>query len=115
MRCLKRNKRVLYVCNWYKDDKIKKYNNPIEISINYQPTNSDGDLIALGLNFPMYMRIKADLKYYNNFKAGDRVYISKKPTNDFDGLCKDADYEVDSEPLKFINSIEITLKKLSGK
>ena len=50
MRCLKRNKRIIYLCNRYQDGKIVRYNPPIELAINYQATNSDGDLIALGLD-----------------------------------------------------------------
>lgn len=116
MRCLQRNKRTIYVCNRYQENLINKYTTPTPIKINYQATNSEGDLIALGTDFPMYMRIKADLKHEVNFKGGDRVYIKVVPTTEnFDGLCKDADYEVDSDPIISLNSIEVTLKKLSGK
>ena len=116
MRCLLRNKRTLYLCTRYQDGNIAKFNEPETIDINYQPTNSDGDLIALGLDFPMYMRIKADLQMGTKFHAKDRVYINKKPNSeDFDVLCKDADYEVMSEPIISLNSVEIDLKKLSGK
>lgn len=115
MRCMKRNKRKLYLCNRYQDGLIMKYGEPIELNMNYQATNSEGDLIALGLDFPMYMRIKTDLDVGVMFKANDRVYINTVPTASFDGLCKDADYEVDSDPIISLNSVEITLKKLSGK
>lgn len=116
MRCLKRNKRTLYVCNGYQDGNIKKYTEPTELNLNYQATNSDGDLIALGENFPMFVRIKADIQYANYFKAGDRVYINSIPDFEtFDVLCKDADYEVTSDPLISLNSVEVNLKKLSGK
>lgn len=115
MRCLQRNKRRLYLCNQYQDGYIEKYQKPIPINVNYQPTNSDGDLIALGMDFPMYMRIKADLKDGKLFHANDRVYINAEPSEPFDELCKDADYEVDSDPITSLNVVEITLKKLSGK
>jgi hypothetical protein len=115
MRNLLRNKRLLYVCNHYQDGRITKFHEPIPINVNYQATNSDGDLIALGMDFPMYMRIKADLSDVTNFKAEDRVYIMRTPSEPFDVLCKDADYEVDSDPIISLNSVEITLKKLSGK
>lgn len=116
MRCLKRNKRSLYLCVAYQDEDIMKFKSPVEIKVNYQATNSDGDLIALGLDFPKYMRIKADLKYANTFHPKDRVYIKNIPnTTYFNGLCKDADYEVDSDPRVSLNVVEITLKRLSGK
>lgn len=115
MRCLKRNKRLLYLCNRYQDGKIVKYKSPIELKINYQATNSEGDLIALGLDFPMYIRLKMDIPFGKMFNAHDRVYINHKPSVEFDELCKDADYEVDSDPIISLNVAEVTLKKLSGK
>ena len=33
----------------------------------------------------------------------------------YDELCKEADYQVDNEPIISLNSIEVTLKKLSAK
>ena len=130
MRCLKRNKRTIYLCTEYQDGEIAKYHEPQKIKINYQATNSDGDLVALGLDFPKYIRIKADLKYANVFHPKDRVYINTVPTpitttvvvddeeqeiEVYDELCKDADYEVDSDPIVSLNIVEITLKRLSGK
>lgn len=115
MRCLKRNKRTIFVCNHYQDGNIVKFKNPVEIKLNYQATNSEGDLIALGMDFPMYVRIKANLEDKDIFHAEDRVYIMRKPSEPFNVLCKDADYEVDSDPIISLNSIEVTLKKLSGK
>lgn len=115
MRCLQRNKRLLYVCEHYQDGYITKFKEPKEVLINYQATNSEGDLIALGMDFPKYIRIKTDLLEANTFHAEDRVYISIEPPQPFDELCKSADYEVDSDPIVSLNSIEITLKRLSGK
>lgn len=115
MRCLQRNKRPIYVSQHYQDGYITKFKEPQKVLINYQATNSEGDLIALGMDFPKYMRIKADLSYAGIFHANDRIYISVTPAKPFDDLCKDADYEVDSEPIVSLNSIEVTLKRLSGK
>lgn len=115
MRCLRRNKRVIYVCHEYQDNNIRKYTEPEEVRINYQPTNSDGDLIALGMDYPKYMRIKADKCYEKTFRPNDKVYIMKTPSKPYDKLCKDADYEVVSDPQVSLNSIEVTLTRLSGK
>lgn len=115
MRCLKRNKRLLYLCNRYQDGSIIKYQEPKELNINYQATNSEGDLIALGLDYPMYIRLKMDISFGDSWKANDRVYINNKPSEPFDELCKDADYEVDSDPIISLNYVEVTLRKLSGK
>ena len=116
MRTLKRNKRTIYLCTEYEDNGIAKYHEPQKIKLNYQATNSDGDLIALGLDYPKYMRIKTDLKYADTFHPKDRVYIKVIPNAEsFNALCKDADYEVDSDPRVSLNVVEITLKRLSGK
>ncbi len=116
MRCMKRNKRVIYLCTSYQDNDIRKFNTPQEIKLNYRVTNSEEDLIALGLDFPKYIRIKADLKYSNTFHPKDRVYVRVQPNIDnFDVLCKDADYEVDGDPIISLNVVEVTLKRLSGK
>ena len=115
MRCLQRNKRTLYWCSEYEENNISKYTNPKALKLNYQATNSEGDLIALGKDFPMYIRIKTDVGYAGMFKAGDRFYINTKPATPFNVLCKDADYEIDSDPIVSLNTIEITLRKLSGK
>lgn len=115
MRSLARNKRELYLCTEYQENDLSKYHSPILLKLNYQATNSEGDLIALGMDYPMYIRIKTDTQYKNTFKAGDRVYIGIKPNQPFDELCKDANYEVDSDPIVSLNVVEVTLKKLSGK
>lgn len=115
MRCLMRNKRELYWCSEYEENGISKYTEPEKMRANYQATNSEGDLIALGMDFPMYIRVKVDITDAHKFKAGDRFYIGVKPNKTFDVLAKDADYEIDSDPIISLNSVEITLKKLSGK
>lgn len=115
MRCMIRNKRTIYVCERYQDNKISKYKEPIKLDVNYQCTNSEGDLIALGLNYPEYIRIKTDLDKLSLFHPHDRVYVGVKPNETFDELCKDATYEVDSDPIISLNVVEVTLQKLSGK
>ena len=115
MRCLKRNKRLIYLCQQYEDRGISKYKEPVELYVNYQSTNSESDLIALGTEFPMYIRIKVDVSTAAMFHTGDRVYLSIKPSEKFDILCKDANFEVDSEPMISLNTVEVVLKKLSSK
>ena len=114
MRCLQRNKRNIYLCTQYEKNGIRLFKKPTLIEINYQSTNSDSDLIALGMEYPMYARIKADLEYKDMFHTGDRVFINTS-IEKYDELCKEADYQVDSEPIISLNSIEVTLKKLSAK
>lgn len=113
MRNLKRNKRKLYLCQKYRDGNLDKYNKPIEIYENFVPTNSDGDLISLGMEYPMYLRIKTSSKEVDLFHPKDRLYVYKNKPTEHDELCEDADYEVYKEPLLFINELEVMLKRLS--
>lgn len=114
MRNLRRNKRRLYLCQKYQDGLLNKYKEPIELYRNYLPTNSDGDLISIGMEYPMYLRIKTTIDDKDLFHPKDRVYVYKNIPDEHDVLCKDADYEVYKEPMLFINGIEIMLKRLSS-
>lgn len=113
MNNLKRNKRKLYLCNKYEDDDKYFYRQPIELYENYLPTNSNGELITLGLEYPMYLKIKTSIREKDLFHPKDRLYVYKQPPEEFDKLCDDADYEVYKEPLQFINEYEVMLKRLS--
>lgn len=114
MRNLQRNKRKLYLCQKEIKDDLELFKEPLELRENYIPTNSDGDLISIGMDYPMYLRIKTNIKEKDLFHAGDRVYVYKKPSDDFDNLCKDADYEVYKRPMLFINELEVMLRRLSS-
>lgn len=113
MRNLRRNKRKLYLCQKYTDNLIDKFKEPIELWENYVPTNSEGDLISMGMEYPMYLRIKTNVSERNLFHAKDRLYVYVQP-NKNDPLCKDADYEVESEPMPYLNDMEVVLKRLSS-
>lgn len=113
MNNLKRNKRKLYLCNKYEDNGKYFYRQPIELYENYLPTNSNGELITLGLEYPMYLKIKTSIREKDLFHPKDRLYVYKQPPEEFDELCDDADYEVYKEPLQFINEYEVMLKRLS--
>ena len=114
MRNLRRNKRKLYLCQKYQDGMLDKYKEPMLLFENYVPTNSEGDLISMGMEYPMYLRIKTDISEKDLFHAKDRLYVYVDKPDVHDDLCKTADYEVESEPMIFINEIEVVLHKLSG-
>lgn len=114
MRTLKRNKRDIYLCQKYQDGNLTKFKEPILLKENYLPTNSDGDLIAIGMNYPKYLRIKTDISEKDLFHAKDRLYVYKKPPEKHDVLCRDADYEVYKKPNLYINEMEIMLYRLSS-
>lgn len=114
MRILRRNKRKLYLCQKYQDGLIDKYKEPIELYENYLPTNNEGDLISLGMSYPMFLRIKTTLDRKELYHAGDRIYIYNELPEEHDVLCKNADYEIYKDPMIFLNEMEIMLHKLSG-
>lgn len=114
MRNLRRNKKPLYLCKKYQDNLLVKYKEPIPLYMNYEPTNSDGDLISLGERYPMYLRIKTDISHKNTFHPKDRLYVYKDLPKEFNSLCKDADYEVSEEPMIYINEVEVILHRLSS-
>lgn len=113
MRTLARNKRKLYLCQQITDGNLIKYSEPIELYENYVPTNSDGDLISLGLEYPMYLRIKTNIEEKDLFHPKDRLYVYNEPPTEYDELCENADYEVNKQPSLFINEMEVMLKRLS--
>ena len=113
MRNLRRNKRPLYVCQKYQDGLLEKFKEPILKWENYVPTNSDGDLISIGMEYPMYLRIKTSICEKTTYHAGDRIYVYKDIPSEHDSLCENADYEVYKDPMLYINEMEIMLHRLS--
>lgn len=114
MRNLRRNKRKLYLCQKYIDNNIDKYREPVLIHENYLPTNSEGDLISIGMDYPMYLRMKPEISEKDLFHEGDRFYIFTTPPVEYDEMCKDADYEIYKKPMIHLESMEVMLKRRSG-
>jgi len=114
MRNLRRNKRKLYLCQKYIDNNIDKYREPVLIHENYLPTNSEGDLISIGMDYPMYLRMKPEISEKDLFHEGDRFYIFTEPPKTHDVMCKNADYEIYKKPMIHLESMEIMLKRRSG-
>lgn len=114
MRTLERNKSLLYLCKKYEDGELIKYKKPEPYYENYTPTNTESDLIGIGMTYPMYLRIKSDIINKDRYKPGDKVYVYVVPPEEYDELAEDCDYIVDEEPLKTINQVEIRLKRLSS-
>lgn len=124
MRTQRRNKKLIYVCQKYQAGNITKYNPPIPIYENYAPTNSESDLLAMGMDYPKRLRIKTDDKILlagkwidrmEVYHEGDRVYVYVTPPKEHDVLCKDADYEVETKPIETINQLEVMLFNRNGK
>lgn len=116
MNSIKRNKRELYLCKKYIDPEtnVTKYKKPIKILINWQPISTDSEVLGLGIEYSKHIRIKCTNEEAKPFDHKDRVYIYTKLPKEFDEMCNDADYEVETKPLSTINQTEIMLQKLGG-
>ena len=109
---LVRNKRKFYLCK--KIANSTKFEKPIPKNLNYQPVNSVGEMLTLGEEYSMYLKIKCSPAQAADFSDKDRCYIYKQPEVEHNEMCDDADYVVDGEPIITLNEAEITLRKLSG-
>lgn len=114
MNSLKRNKQQLFLCKKTVINGITKYQEPIPIRTNYQPTNSVGEVIGIGTEYTQYLRIKDILSVGKQFSNGDRCYVYVNPPEEHDALCKNADFIVNGEPLLTLNQSEVRLKRLTG-
>lgn len=102
------------MCQKYEENGIDKYREPILIRENYLPTNSEGDLISIGMDYPMYLRMKPEISEKDLFHEGDRFYIYTTPPGIHDEMCRDADYEIYKKPMYHLDSMEIMLYRRSG-
>ena len=114
LRNLRRNKRKLYLCQKYIENGKDFFHEPVLIHENYLPTNSEGDLISIGMDYPMYLRMKPEISEKDLFHEGDRFYIFIEPPKEHDIICKNADYEIYKKPMIHIDSLEVLLKRRSG-
>lgn len=116
MNSLKRNKRELYICKRYVDSEtnVTKFKKPKKILINWQPISTDSEVLGLGIEYSKHIRIKSTVEEAKIFDYKDRIYIYNKPPKEFDEMCNDADYEVETKPLSTLNQTEIMLEKLGG-
>lgn len=116
MTTLKRQRKYFYWCERYieEETQIPKFKTPVKVFLDYQPTNSDAQILALGSEYSKYLRVTGNDKNIQKFRNLDRCYINVKPLKDFDGMCNDADFEVQGDPAKTDNEISLMLKKLSG-
>lgn len=110
MLSMTRNKRPIFLCK--KKENSLEFDEPIKLKVNYRPTYTSNDVLALGNNYNLYQTIKCTPKTASRFSFNDRIYM-KEPEN-FDSSCNDADFYVYGEPLITLNEAEITLRKLSG-
>lgn len=113
---LQRNKRLFYWCKRYIDEEtnVTKFKKPELLELNYQPTNSEAQVMALGTSYSKYLRVTGTGDEVKKISNKDRCYIYVDPPETFNEMCDDADYEVSGDPLITLNEGEFMLKKLSG-
>lgn len=109
---LRRNKRPIFLCK--KIQNSTKFNKPIKCNLNYRPANTVGEILTMGEDYSMYLKIKCEISQALKFQNGDKCYVYVNPPKIHDPLCKNADYIVDGSPLCTFNEAEIKLRKLSG-
>lgn len=116
MTTLKRQRKHFYWCERYIEQEtgITKFKKPKEVFLDYQPTNSDAQVLALGSEYSKYLKVTGNDEDIQKFKNLDRCYVYVNPQKEFDGMANDADFEVDGDPSKTDNEISLMLKKLSG-
>lgn len=115
MKTLHRNKRKMYVCELHEENKNKYYKEPIELYENWQLTNTDGELMNLGLELFNYARIRTSVEHAKYYHVGDRVYLYTTPPTEHDNKCKTADYQVYRDPIVTLNECTVWLQKVSGR
>lgn len=116
MTGIKRQRKHFYWCERYTDEttEITKFKKPIKVYLDYEPMNSDAQVLALGTEYSKYLQVVGNNNEIKKFKNLDRCYINIEPPKDFDGMCNDADFEVSGDPSRTENGISLVLKKLSG-
>lgn len=118
MVSLMRNKRSIYICTKYIDEKtnVTKFKKPKRsIRINWQPISSTGEVLSLGIEYSKFLRITGSKEDFKNIHNDDRVYVYVKPDLiNFNEMCEDADYKVSKSPIVTLNEGEVLLEKLSG-
>ena len=115
MKTLHRNKRKIYVCNVFSNGNIRNYSEPIPLMENWRVSNEYSDMANYGYDSYGYVRIRTSINHAKYYHLGDKVFIFNTPPDEYDVLCKDADYEVYIEPIVSINECDIHLKRISGK
>lgn len=113
---IKRQKKHFYWCERYVDEvtNITKFKEPKLVYLDYEPTNSDAQVLALGTEYSKYLQVVGNNEDIYKFKNKDRCYIFIEPLEEFDGMCNDADFEVSGDPSRTENGVSLMLKKLSG-
>lgn len=114
MTNLRRNKRILYLCNQKEENDRIIYTEPKKMKLNYLPLSTTGEIIAFGNEFIDRLVIYTTPKISKDFHNADRCYIFKEKPKEYDKFCSTADFYVDGEPLVYLNEATIYLTRMTG-
>lgn len=110
MRMTEEFKRDVYVAKHSVNNNVHVFDEPVRYSVNYKPTISRADIIALGERHSDYLRIITDLNTGANFDKLDRVYVNSTPPPVHDKLAQGADYVVYSV-IQLQGTTQVLLRK----
>lgn len=117
MNTLARNRREIQYCSMYlNEDDIQVYKEPVPIKLNIQPITSADQMLAYGEAYPLYLQATVTINLLEEYKmkAGDKCYVYNEVPEEYDALCKRADYIVDKEPIPTLNSATVRFKRLTS-
>lgn len=116
MNRLRRNKRLLYVCNQVEKNGRTIYEKPIPIKVNYQPVADKdmGEVLAFGQDYINRMIVYINPNQRKYFKNFNRCYVFVEPPKEHDVTCSTADFYVDCIPTRYINESTVHLQRMKG-
>jgi len=109
-------KSEIYLC---RQTSQRVFSAPVKIMANVMPANSDGDILAYGIAFPEYLKIRGDLNAdLSVIQENDKMYFRKDlpAVHDTSQTTKtSANFFVSSRPIVTKHNIEITLKRIQDR
>lgn len=114
MNRLKRNKRIIFLCNQIIQENRKVFTEPVKYELNYQPLLTEGEIITAGPEYINRLVVYTSVEEAKNFHNADRCYVFVEKPEEYDKFCNTADFYVDGEPLIFLNEARFYLQRMVG-
>lgn len=113
MRTTLTHRRVVHLASHRVENNVHVFDNPVALLVDCMPTNSESDVLALGINHKNYQRIITDVRTGKLFKELDKVWVDVAPPDTHDKLAKTADYFVYSVMTK-LRTTQVLLKRANA-
>lgn len=114
MNHLKRNKRLLYLCNRIEVNSRIIYDRPIPLYVDYQSLSSDGEIIAFGEEYTNRLTVYTNPVIARKFRNADRCYVFIDKPEEYDKYCSTADFYVDGDPIINLGEGRLYLQRMTG-